>query len=85
VIVVDDGPGVAREDRAHLFEPFFRGERARDTVTPGSGLGLYLARRLAEAMDGSLELVEGPSVGAPAELAGAAFRLRLPRPRGGSS
>ncbi|HVS14732.1 MAG TPA: HAMP domain-containing sensor histidine kinase [Thermoanaerobaculia bacterium] len=82
VTVVDDGPGVAPADRSHLFEPFFRGERARDTVAPGSGLGLYLARRLAAAMGGRLELLDAPPAGAPPGLGGAAFRLRLPRAEG---
>ena len=78
VSVVDDGPGVAPVDRAHLFAPFHRGQRARDVTSPGSGLGLYLSQRLAEAMGGSLALVEAARTAAPRELRGAAFRLLLP-------
>ncbi|MBX9266216.1 two-component system sensor histidine kinase NtrB [Chromobacterium violaceum] len=47
--VIDDGPGVAEADQARLFEPFFTTESA------GSGLGLYIARELAEANDARLD------------------------------
>lgn len=53
VHVVDDGPGVPEVDRAKIFEPFF-------TSHPkGTGLGLYIARELAEANAAALELVPG--------------------------
>lgn len=48
--VLDDGPGLDEEQRAHLFEPFFT------TDPKGTGLGMYIARELAEANDASLEL-----------------------------
>jgi C4-dicarboxylate-specific signal transduction histidine kinase len=70
VEVRDDGPGVPAEIRPHLFEPFATSKAG------GSGLGLWLSRRLAEEVGGSLEYVEGP--------AGAAFRLTLPRAPGAS-
>ncbi|MEO9385190.1 sensor histidine kinase [Chromobacterium phragmitis] len=47
--VIDDGPGVSEADQARLFEPFFTTESA------GSGLGLYIARELAEANDARLD------------------------------
>lgn len=50
--VIDDGPGVAPEDQAHLFEPFFT------TESTGTGLGLYIARQLAEANQASLDYIE---------------------------
>jgi len=55
--VVDDGPGVAPEYRAHLFEPFFT------TVASGTGLGLYIAREVCEANDATLEYVESAAGG----------------------
>ncbi len=55
--VADDGPGVAREHQAHLFEPFFT------TDAQGTGLGLYIARELCEANGAKLEYVEGPGGG----------------------
>ncbi len=51
--VSDQGPGIAEEDLAHLFERFFRSRRAG--VPPGgSGLGLSIAKRIAELHGGSL-------------------------------
>ncbi|WP_199181075.1 sensor histidine kinase [Chromobacterium alticapitis] len=47
--VIDDGPGVPEAEQSRLFEPFFTTESA------GSGLGLYIARELAEANDARLE------------------------------
>lgn len=48
--VVDDGPGFDEQGRSHLFEPFFT------TDPKGTGLGMYIARELAEANGASLEL-----------------------------
>lgn len=59
--VADDGPGVPPQDRPHLFEPFFT------TASQGTGLGLYIARELAEANGARLEYLEGGP--------GARFRL----------
>ncbi|MEM7205439.1 MAG: HAMP domain-containing sensor histidine kinase [Planctomycetota bacterium] len=73
VDIADDGPGVAKEDRTHLFDPFYRGAAAREGAMPGSGLGLGVAREVARAHGGSLELIA--SNGA---AHGARFRLRLP-------
>lgn len=55
--VIDDGPGVAPEHRAHLFEPFFT------TVASGTGLGLYIAREVCEANEASLEYIESAAGG----------------------
>jgi len=61
VTVTDDGPGVPSEDLPHLFERFWRGDRARRRATGGSGLGLTITRSLVEAHGGRLwaESVEG--------------------------
>ena len=50
IAVTDDGPGVAPEARATLFERFARGQGRRGA---GSGLGLYIVRRVAEEIGGS--------------------------------
>ncbi len=55
--VIDDGPGVPLEHRAHLFEPFFT------TVSTGTGLGLYIAREVCEANGASLEYIESAAGG----------------------
>jgi two-component system sensor histidine kinase PilS (NtrC family) len=53
VHVYDDGPGLDEYGRVHLFEPFFT------THAKGTGLGLYIARELAEANGLTLELMDG--------------------------
>jgi PAS domain S-box-containing protein len=60
VRIVDHGPGIPREHRDRVFEQFQRLENPLTMSTGGVGLGLFLSRRLAEAMHGSLEL--GPHV-----------------------
>ncbi|WP_353988560.1 sensor histidine kinase [Ruicaihuangia caeni] len=55
ITVTDDGPGIAPELQATLFERFVRGERSRTRANGGStGLGLAIARAIAEAHGGSL-------------------------------
>ncbi len=56
VTVADDGRGIAPEDRDHAFERFYRGQRVRESRVPGSGLGLYLCRRIVEAHGGWIRL-----------------------------
>lgn len=61
----DDGPGVPAEYRVHIFEPFF-------TTRPGgTGLGLYIARELADANGAALELLS--------RAPGASFRVTFRR------
>ncbi len=54
--VRDFGPGVAEETLAHLAEPFYRTDAARQRSTGGVGLGLYLCSLVAQAHGGRLEL-----------------------------
>ncbi len=61
VSVQDEGPGVDPEDRPHVFEPFYRGARARTAGVPGSGVGLYVCRRLVEAHGGEIWFDPAPS------------------------
>lgn len=56
--VSDSGPVLDRTDREALFEPFVRGETAIANQTPGSGLGLALVRRIAEAHGGTVALAD---------------------------
>lgn len=73
VTVADEGPGVTPEQAVRIFD---KGERlGRDSDggrDKGSGLGLYISRRLAEAMDGRLTVESAPG-------GGALLRLELPR------
>ena len=55
--VADGGPGINAEDRAELFDRFYRGE---STKASGSGLGLAIAKELAELMGGEIELDSKP-------------------------
>jgi signal transduction histidine kinase len=56
VVVADRGPGLSPEQLARVFEPFERGEAARTRGTPGMGLGLTIARAIAQDHGGTLEL-----------------------------
>ena len=66
VTVRDQGMGIAREQLTLLFKPFSRLEQTGTDRIPGAGLGLYIARKLVEAMNGSIRLYssagEGTSV-----------------------
>ena len=55
--VEDRGSGIRKEDLPHLGEPFFRSADARRRGIPGVGLGLAIAKRLAEAQGGTLAVV----------------------------
>ncbi len=56
IIVSDDGPGLPDEQIATLIEPFARGEQSRNRATGGAGLGLSIARDIAEGEGGTLTL-----------------------------
>lgn len=71
LVVDDDGPGVPADVRDRIFERFVRLDQAR-AAGGGSGLGLSIAKRLVDLMDGSIEVAESP-------LGGARFTVRLPR------
>lgn len=59
VEIEDTGPGIAPEEQAMLFERFRQGSHKRS----GSGLGLYLSRRIAEAHQGTIQLNSEPGKG----------------------
>jgi signal transduction histidine kinase len=54
VSVEDEGTGIDPSEREEVFERFYRGRQARTGNTPGSGLGLYVCRRLVEAHGGEI-------------------------------
>lgn len=65
------GPPIPAEERLHVFDRFFRGAVWRRR-TPGTGLGLYVARKIAAAHGGTVEAEDLP----PGE--GVAFRINVP-------
>ena len=54
IAICDEGIGLSSEERAQMFERFYRGPRTRDT-TSGSGLGLWIARAFVVASRGKIE------------------------------
>ena len=68
--VHDRGPGIAKEDQKLIFEKFGR-VTGSGTARPGTGLGLFIARSIAEAHGGALEVQSVPEHGAT-------FTLELP-------
>ncbi len=57
VTVTDNGMGVPREDRDHVFDRFVRGSNARQARIKGTGLGLAIVRAVAELHHGGIELL----------------------------
>lgn len=68
ILVCDDGPGIPPEALERVFEPFYRLEASRNRDTGGSGLGLSIARDVAQAHGGSVRLRNRPAGGISAEL-----------------
>jgi two-component system OmpR family sensor kinase len=73
ITVADQGPGLSEEQRARVFERFYRAEASRSRVSGGgSGLGLAIVAAIVDALGGSV------TVAAPPE-GGASFTVRLPQ------
>jgi len=75
VEISDNGRGISEKDLPHIFESFYRGRGGKETSDErepsGIGLGLYLARSLVEAMNGTISVAS--RIGQ-----GSAFTIRLP-------
>ena len=78
IVVADQGEGLTDEQQARIFEKFERLGRRGDG---GSGLGLYISRRLAQAMDGALTVESAPGQGARFTLELPGFQDRRAEPR----
>ncbi len=71
ISVQDHGRGISHADLAHIFEPFFRSPAVVDAQIHGTGLGLAVARQIAQAMGGRLSVMSVVDVGST-------FTLHLP-------
>ena len=69
--VTDNGPGIPREDQAHIFDRFYRVDKARSRETGGTGLGLSIVHQMV--------LMHGGSVSVESEEGrGSTFTVELP-------
>jgi signal transduction histidine kinase len=71
ISIQDHGTGISSSELPHIFEPFYRSPRAVDAQIHGTGLGLAVAKRIAQAMGGSLTV-------ASEVRQGSTFTLHLP-------
>lgn len=71
ISVADTGPGISPEDQKHLFERFYRVDKARSREMGGSGLGLAICRSIVEAHGGNVSCASVPGEGST-------FTIRLP-------
>ena len=72
VEVTDNGPGIPEEELPHIFERFYRTDKARSRAVPGTGLGLAIVRSIARVHDGEVTAGRNPD-------GGALFRVSFPR------
>lgn len=72
VEVADSGPGIPEDELPHIFERFYRADKARSRVVPGTGLGLAIVSSIARVHAGRVAAGRGPA-------GGALFRVTFPR------
>jgi two-component system, OmpR family, sensor kinase len=72
--VADEGPGMHDDVAAHVFERFYRADKARARAAGGTGLGLAIVESIARAHGGSVSVASAPGEGAR-------FEIKLPLPQ----
>jgi len=75
ISILDDGPGIAEEDLARIFDRFYRAEPSRERAKGGAGLGLAIVRAIVERHAGRIEAANRPG-------GGTRFTVYLPALRG---
>jgi signal transduction histidine kinase len=78
VSVTDTGIGIAKDDILHIFDRFWRVDKARSREDGGAGLGLSIAKWIVERHGGSIEVETEPGKGSM-------FSIRLPLDEGHES
>ena len=76
--VADSGIGIPADDLPHIFDRFYRSDKARSRTMGGAGLGLAIVREVAEAHGGRVEVFSTPGQGT-------LFRVWLPRNAGSTT
>ena len=71
--IEDEGPGIALEERAHVFEPFFRGKAQGDECVEGSGLGLAIVKEYVTNHQGKVDILDSRQ-----DQHGARIRVQIP-------
>jgi signal transduction histidine kinase len=69
--VCDSGEGIPAQDIEHIFERFYRGEKSRNRMLGGAGLGLAISKAIVEAHAGKISVESTPGQGA-------CFRIHIP-------
>jgi signal transduction histidine kinase len=75
--ITDTGPGIAPPDLVHIFERFYKADISRNRALGGSGLGLALAKRIADIHDATIE-VESVHDSQTTQASGTTFTVTLP-------
>jgi len=76
ILIDDDGPGIPEDSIDAMMNPFTRGDPSRNSATGGAGLGLALARAIADQHGGALILSN--RLAAEGKVEGLTARLELP-------
>jgi signal transduction histidine kinase len=63
IAVADEGPGISAEDQPHVFDRFWRADKARSRADGGTGLGLAIVRQIVESHGGQVRLQSKVGVG----------------------
>jgi signal transduction histidine kinase len=69
--VSDSGPGIPDDELPHIFDRFYRADKARSRTVPGTGLGLAIVRSIARVHGGEVSAGRGAA-------GGALFRVAFP-------